>query len=95
MRSLSEQTDAELGGTWSVLVRQKRVHVRLARLLDDMVATSGREQEAALRCVARTGPPDQSRVSHLMTCPWCLSVYVGAALTVARVRWPGKERSSR
>ena len=34
MRSISEQTDAELGGAWSVLVRQKRDHVKLDRLLD-------------------------------------------------------------
>jgi hypothetical protein len=36
----------------------------------------------------RTGPPEQSKVSYLMTCPWCLSIYFGAALTAGRLRWP-------
>jgi len=36
----------------------------------------------------RAGPPEQSRLSYLMTCPWCLSVYFGAALTAGRLRWP-------
>lgn len=53
MRSLADQTEAELGGTWSILVRQKRDHIELDRLLDELVATSGRDQEAVLRHVAR------------------------------------------
>jgi hypothetical protein len=36
----------------------------------------------------RSGPPEQSRLAYLMGCPWCLSVYFGAALTVGRLRWP-------
>ena len=35
------------------------------------------------------GPPDQSRISYLVHCPWCLSMYFGAALTLSRRRWPG------
>lgn len=53
MRSISEQTDAELGGSWSVLVRQKRDHAKLDRLLDDVLASSGSDRDAALRRVAR------------------------------------------
>ena len=53
MRSIAEQTDEELGGPWRVLVRQKRDHVRLDGLLADVLATSGRDQDAALRRPAR------------------------------------------
>ncbi|WP_148572589.1 hemerythrin domain-containing protein [Nocardioides caldifontis] len=60
MRSLAEQTEAELGGTWSVLVRQKRDHVELDRLLRDLETLVDREgpertpaQEAVLHRIAR------------------------------------------
>ena len=53
MRSLSEQTAAELGGTWSILNRQKRDHIRLDRLLERVVATEGVEQEVVLNQIAR------------------------------------------
>ena len=53
MRSLADQTDDELGGRWSVLVRQKRDHVRLDRLLEQVQTTSGEEQEAVLHRIAR------------------------------------------
>ena len=54
MRSLASQTDEELGGPLSVLVRQKRDHVKLDRLLDALVtATDGPEQEAHLHRIAR------------------------------------------
>ncbi len=53
MRSLADQTDEELGGRWSVLVRQKRDHVRLDRLLERVLATSGTEQEDVLHRIAR------------------------------------------
>ena len=36
----------------------------------------------------RTGPPEESSLAYLITCPWCLSVYFGAALTLGRLRWP-------
>jgi hypothetical protein len=97
MRSISEQTDAELGGAWSVLVRQKRDHIKLAGLLVDGLASyrlvklvrDDRITEPARDAVQeRTGPPEQSKVSYLMTCPWCLSIYFGAALTLGRLRWP-------
>lgn len=39
--------------------------------------------------VERRGAPDESRISYLVHCPWCLSVYFGAALTFGRHRWPG------
>jgi Protein of unknown function (DUF1360) len=36
----------------------------------------------------RHGPPDRSKLSYLLACPWCLSFYAGAALTLSRRRWP-------
>ena len=53
MKSISEQTDDELGGAWSVLVRQRQDHLRLIRLLDDLTTASGRDQGVALRRAAR------------------------------------------
>jgi hypothetical protein len=34
------------------------------------------------------GPPDRSKVTYLLDCPWCLSIYFGTALTLSRLRWP-------
>jgi len=39
----------------------------------------------------RFGEPsddDSHKVSYLMTCPWCLSVYFAAIAVVARKKWP-------
>ena len=36
MKSIATQTEAELGGTWSILVRQKRDHVVLDGLLEEL-----------------------------------------------------------
>jgi hypothetical protein len=41
-----------------------------------------------LHVLDRHGPPERSRLSYLMACPWCLSFYAGAALTLGRARWP-------
>ena len=57
---------------------------RLVKLVrDDRITEPARDA-----VLDRTGPPDQSSLSYLMTCPWCLSVYFGAALTLGRLRWP-------
>jgi hemerythrin superfamily protein len=53
MISIAEQTDAELGGRASVLVRQKRDHVRLDRLLQQLEGTHGQEQERVLLRIYR------------------------------------------
>lgn len=37
---------------------------------------------------ARWGPPEKSRISYLIDCPWCLSFYFAVALTVLGRRWP-------
>jgi uncharacterized protein DUF1360 len=36
----------------------------------------------------RHGPPERSKLSYFLACPWCLSFYAGAALTLCRARWP-------
>ena len=51
--SLTDQDEAQLGGPASVLVRQKREHIRLDRLLDELRATSGAEQDRVLISIYR------------------------------------------
>ncbi|MDR6172758.1 hemerythrin superfamily protein [Nocardioides zeae] len=54
-RSIAEQSEAELGGRWSILVRQQRDHVDLDRLLRALEAAppAGPVQEEVLHQVAR------------------------------------------
>ncbi|MCW2763210.1 MAG: hypothetical protein JWR85_3411 [Marmoricola sp.] len=47
------QTEEQLGGSWSVLVRQRRDHERLNELLRQVRATSGEEQDAVLTRMCR------------------------------------------
>lgn len=57
---------------------------RLVKLVRDDKIT-----EPAREAVLETqGPPDRSKVTYLLNCPWCLSVYFGAALTLGRRAWP-------
>lgn len=51
--SLADQTETELGGPLSVLVRQKREHVRLDALLHDLGRTTGAEQDRVLVSIYR------------------------------------------
>lgn len=51
--SLADQDEAQLGGPSSVLVRQKREHIRLDRLLDELHATIGVEQDRVLISIYR------------------------------------------
>src|SRR3954469_23810606 len=54
MRSLAHQSEAELGGPWSVLSRQKRDHVRLDQLLHHLeVATSRDRQDEVMLAINR------------------------------------------
>jgi len=46
--SLADQDEAQLGGPVSVLVRQKREHVKLDRLLDELQQASGADQDRVL-----------------------------------------------
>jgi hypothetical protein len=35
------------------------------------------------------GEPHQHKLSYLVTCPWCLSIYAGLGLSFARMIAPG------
>jgi hemerythrin superfamily protein len=53
MRSVAEQTDQELGGGMSVLVRQKHDHVHLNDLLERLETSVGNEQGRVLQDIYR------------------------------------------
>ena len=53
MASISSQSEDQLGGTMSILVRQKRDHVRLDELLQRLEAAPASEQPAVLQQVYR------------------------------------------
>lgn len=53
MRSIAHQTDDELGGPGSVLVRQRDDHVELDRLLHELDGTTGTAQEEVLERIDR------------------------------------------
>jgi hemerythrin superfamily protein len=53
MTSIAVQDEARLGGAMSILVRQKRDHVELDRLLHELGRTEGQAQEEVLNRVNR------------------------------------------
>ncbi|SDG11736.1 Hemerythrin superfamily protein [Blastococcus aurantiacus] len=53
MRSIADQTEEELGGPGSVLVRQRRDHIALDRLLHDLDGATGAAQEEVLNRIDR------------------------------------------
>jgi hemerythrin superfamily protein len=53
MRSVAEQSVEELGGRISVLSRQKRDHLKLNRLLEQLHRTTGTDQERVLLRIYR------------------------------------------
>jgi hypothetical protein len=53
MKSIAQQSVEELGGAGSVLVRQKRDHIALDVLLEQLSRSSGAEQQAVLNRVCR------------------------------------------
>jgi hemerythrin superfamily protein len=53
MQSVAVQTDRQLGGGMSVLVRQKRDHVRLDELLERLAVSEGADQDRVLRDLYR------------------------------------------
>jgi hypothetical protein len=57
---------------------------RLVKLVRDDRIT----EPARSTVFARKGPPESSKVSYLLNCPWCLSVYFGGVLSYGRRRWP-------
>ena len=52
-RSIADQSVEELGGPGSVLVRQRRDHIQLDRLLHELEGTTGRAQEEVLTRIDR------------------------------------------
>lgn len=57
---------------------------RLVKLVRDDRIT----ERLRVAAIDRYGPPEQSKATYLMHCPWCLSIYLGAGLTLSRRRWP-------
>lgn len=57
---------------------------RLVKLIRDDRIT----QALRGRVESRWGPPDRSKMTYLVNCPWCLSFYFGTALTLGRRQWP-------
>lgn len=57
---------------------------RLVKLVRDDRIT----ERARVTAIERFGPPERSKMTYLLHCPWCLSIYLGAALTLCRRRWP-------
>jgi hypothetical protein len=57
---------------------------RLTKLIrDDQITESFREN-----VYSRFGPPEESKVSYLVNCPWCMSIWFGLALALARRQTP-------
>jgi hypothetical protein len=70
--------------TWRDLLVDALASYRLVKLVrDDRIFQPVRES-----VLDRQGPPERSNLAYLVGCPWCLSFYVGAALTLCRRRWP-------
>jgi hypothetical protein len=70
--------------SWIVLALDGLATYRFVKLVrDDRITQPLRDA-----VVDRFGSPEQSKVSYLLHCPWCLSIYAGAALTLGRRRWP-------
>ena len=64
------------------LVEDALASYRLTKLVkDDFITEPLREGVER-----HAGPPDKSKLSYLVRCPWCLSIYFGLGLTAAR-RW--------
>lgn len=84
MTTSSVEAHARPGPQLADLVVDGLASYRLMKLVrDDRITASARDAVEE-----RTGPPDRSMLAYLMNCPWCLSIYFGAALTAGRGRWP-------
>jgi uncharacterized protein DUF1360 len=57
---------------------------RLTKLLRDDLITEPLRKNV----YSRFGPPDKSKVSYLVNCPWCMSIWFGLALAVAHRQTP-------
>ncbi len=69
---------------WVDLVVDGLATYRLVKLVrDDRITESFRTAVEETQ-----GPPERSKVTYLLSCPWCLSIWFGAAVTLGRRRWP-------
>jgi len=58
---------------------------RLTKLVnDDEIFADARD-----RLLARF-PPEEHKFGYLLTCPWCVSIYMGGAVALARAAAPRK-----
>lgn len=57
---------------------------RMTKLIRDDMITEPLRQAV----YSRFGPPDESKVSYLITCPWCMSMWFGFALVLAHRHTP-------
>lgn len=74
---------ARTGRTLAMAVDALAVY-RLVKLVRDDRIT----ERMRVTAIERYGPPEDSKVTYLLHCPWCLSIYLGAAITLSRRRWP-------
>ena len=57
---------------------------RLTKLvIDDKITEGPREY-----VFAHAGDPSVSKISYLITCPWCVSIYAGLALSLGDTVFP-------
>lgn len=57
---------------------------RLTKLvIDDYITEPLRD-----KVYAKFGDPADSKVSYLVTCPWCVSIYIGIGVVAARTIAP-------
>jgi hypothetical protein len=80
--SLAVQDETQLGGPWSILVRQKRDHVRLDALLHELETSYGDEQDRVLISLYRLVFP-HAFAEETVLCPVIRRVLPdGEALTL-------------
>lgn len=61
---------------------------RLTKLvIDDKLTEELRE-----KVFVRYGDPSVSKISYLLTCPWCVSMYAGLAVSVSDTVFPRTTR---
>lgn len=56
---------------------------RLTKLvLDDEILADVRDR------ITERFPPESTKTGYLLTCPWCVSIYLGGAVVAARLALP-------
>jgi hypothetical protein len=73
-------------GALRLLVDALAVYRGTKLVIDDKLT-----EDLRARVTARFGDADESKVGYLITCPWCVSIYLGGALSVARIVAPSSK----